>query len=175
MAFIARLGGVNSFDIAYSDSDLESEFAGLDKLFASHLPLRMDIDCSQCFIEILKAVKEQVESVRKHASYTRDLIARYPELRSIGESGGKFTLPLVVERVERLNDRDMPAGSEILLKISENALQCRWIFDGNKLVETTALWLRSHFNTFVRGMVADPTQPIGFSPQLTHQHLSRIL
>jgi len=173
--FIARLADLNSFDIAYTDSDLKDEVAGFDRIFAMHLPLRMDIDCSQSFAEILNAVKKQVESVRNHSSYSLDLVARYPELRSIAVCPGRFTLPLVFERGKRSKDNEMPAGCEIMLNISEDGVQCHWIYDQDKFEEASIVRLSSLFTTLLSGISAKPEHPLASLPLLTEQERHQVL
>jgi amino acid adenylation domain-containing protein len=174
-AFIARVGGTNSFDIAYSDLLLKSELVRVDKLFATHLPLRIDIDCSQSFKGILKTVKKQLDCVRSNKTFARDLVSRYPQLRSISESGGKFTLPFGVEIVERLNQHEIPPGSEIMLNISANGSECCWAYDRNKLEADRVLKLIHYFTTFTKGIIANSEQQLAYLPLITEAERHQLL
>ena len=61
-ALLVRLGGIDSFDVAYKDSEMQSEIEELENLFAAQVPLRFNIDCLQSYTKLLKAVKEELYS-----------------------------------------------------------------------------------------------------------------
>lgn len=174
-ALLARLGGVDSFDVGYKDSELQRKIAGLESFFATQLPLRINVDCLQSFTELLKAVKEEVGSVNKHETYAYDLVTRYPQLRRAAHSGNKFTLPVTVERVKRLADHATLPGSEITLLISETELECHWIYDREKLADASVRKIIRHFATLLKGIAANPECQIARLPLLTEEERQQLL
>ncbi|HSE23485.1 MAG TPA: amino acid adenylation domain-containing protein, partial [Pyrinomonadaceae bacterium] len=175
-AFIGRLGGINSFDIGYSDSALQFDAWGFEKLFAVYLPLRIDIDLSQPLAAVIGTVKNQVASLRAKGPYSHDIVARYPELSSIRNSGGSFQLPVAAEKVKELkDDQHLTPNCEILFSTLENASKCCFTFDQNKLPENYLSSLRSYFTTFLRGVAANPEQPVSSLPLLTERERNQIL
>jgi amino acid adenylation domain-containing protein len=174
-AFLARLGRLDSFDVGYCDPDLRSETAGLGKCFAAHLPLRAEINCSQSFAALLDDVKEQVESLKKHKTYARDLVTRYPQLRSAAVGGDTFTFPIVVEKMERSSHHEVLAGSELTLIVSEDASECSWVYDRDKLRDGDIARLSRHFTTFLRGIAASPDQEIAYLPLLSEDERHQVL
>lgn len=171
---LARLSGNSSFDIGYSDYALQREVAGLDGYFATHLPLRLEIDCSQSFTETLTSVKEQVEFVRKHRTCTPDLFKRYPQVLKT-EAESNFPLPVVVEIVDQLEDHKVLTGSEITLLLTEDGGECRWVYDRDRLADESVSKIISHFTTLLRGIADNPEQPIAYLPLLTEEEQHQLV
>ena len=174
-ALLARLGGVDSFDVGYKDADLRNEMAGLENFFAAQLPLRINVDGLKSFKELLKAVKGQVEAVKKHRTYAQDLVMRYPELRSAGDAENNFALPVTVEKVKRLDDRETVGEGEITLVISESESECRWIYDQERVDEESIRNLVRHFTTLLKGIAANPECQVAYLPLLTKQERHQLL
>ncbi|MEP6901718.1 MAG: amino acid adenylation domain-containing protein [Actinomycetota bacterium] len=174
-ALLARLGGVNSFDVAYSDSETQSEIAGLEKLFSTQTPFRFNVDCLQNFNDFYKALKEETEPVKNHKTYAHDLIIRFPQLRLPGEFGNKFALPVVIAKVERFDDYAPIEGNELTLMISENESEIGWIYDRNKMDAENIDKLIRHFTTFLKGIVANSECQIAYLPLLTEKERHQLL
>ncbi len=64
VAYFARIGGVESFDIGYNDIKLESDLAGLEGIFATNVPLHMIIEHEKSFEEVFHAVQESRSSLK---------------------------------------------------------------------------------------------------------------
>jgi hypothetical protein len=102
--YLARIGGTGCFDIGFRDVELQRELIGLEGFFASIVSCRVDIDYEQSFEEVFKAFEEQVELTKLHKTYARDVVARYPALRSLPDRSREPIFPVVVERVEKLDE-----------------------------------------------------------------------
>ncbi|MEG4301670.1 formyltransferase family protein [Microcoleus sp. D3_18a_C4] len=115
--YLARLVGTGCFDIGYRDVEVQRELIGLEGLFASIVSCRVDIDYQQSFEEVFKAFEEQVELTKLHKTYARDVVARYPALRSLPDRSREPIFPVVVERVEKLDEHQAGFGNELTLVI----------------------------------------------------------
>ena len=101
-AYLSRNTGVCRFDIGLSSVGLRHDLAGLEGFFASHVPLRVDLELAQSFREFFGRVREQADLVKRHQTYARDVMARYPVFRSTPSL--RETLSIIVEQVEKLDD-----------------------------------------------------------------------
>jgi len=174
-AYLARIGGACCFDIGFRDYELQRDLAGLEGLFTPHVPLRVDVDYSQSFAEVFYAVRREVELVRRHKTYARDVIARYPVLRSTPELERKHTLPVIIERVEELDRYEAVPGSELTLVVPEDGAECHWVYDAEALDGDSAARMLRQFTIFLRGIAADPDRCIADLPLLTEEERHQLL
>lgn len=172
-ALLARLGGIDNFDVGYRDSKRQSEIAGVENLFAIQVPLRFNIDCLQNFTELSKNVEEEIASTTKHKTYAQDIIARFPQLRL--ESGDQFDLPVAVAKVEKFDDYQPKDGNELTLLISETESECQWIYDQNRVDAENVERLISHFTTLLKSIAANPESQIAYLPLLTEKERHQLL
>ena len=174
-ALLARLSGVEMFDVGYTGSELRREIAGLEGFFQTRLPLRVNVDSYQSFTELLRVVQGEVESIRRHKTYAHDLVTRYPQLRATAEAGDKFTLPVTVQSVKRLADHETLSGSDISLVISETESEYLWVHDCERLDVETVAKLASHFTTLLQGIATNPECQIAYLPLLTEAEREQVL
>ncbi|MGB3512064.1 MAG: formyltransferase family protein [Microcoleaceae cyanobacterium] len=120
VAYLSRIGATERFDIGYRDVR-EREWVSLEGFFASSIPLRIDIDPKQSFEAVLNTVLKELDTIRQHKTYGRDIVTRYPELEKI------HPFSVVVERVGKLGD------GEILSFESESSLTIRVVGRGNRM------------------------------------------
>jgi amino acid adenylation domain-containing protein len=175
-AFLARLNGVENFDVAYR-SEKQPETLELKKLFVEQVPLRFQVKFNQNFTEFLQSFKKEIEATDNHQIFARDLIARFPQLRSIAESNNKFSLPAAVAKVKTLDDYHPTVGNELTLAISESEDEsnCFWIYDRKRIDAENVNKLTDCFRTFLRGIAADAESQIAFLPLLTETESRRVL
>jgi amino acid adenylation domain-containing protein len=173
-AYIARIAGVSRFDIGFSYSELQRSLLGLEGFFASQVPLRVDVDYAQSFGEHFKAVREQVNLVKRHGTYARDTVARYPSIRSDPHLQKGPTLPVSVQQIEQMEH--YASGSEFGLVIPEDRAQCLWVYDADVFNENDVVRMAGQFATFLKGIVTDPDRrPIAEIPLLTAEERRRLL
>ena len=175
VVYLARVGHVSRFDIAYSEVEMRHDLTGLDGFFAPQVPLRLDIDSAQGFTATCRAVREQVESIRRHKTYARDAVARYPALRSIPELQGGLTLPVSVKRVATLNDDAATSDCEFTLLVPSGGTECCWVYDTAVLDQESIARMRGQFTVLLQGIVAAPERCIAGLPLLTESEQRQLL
>jgi methionyl-tRNA formyltransferase len=169
--YLARIGGTGCFDIGFRDVELQRELIGLEGFFASIVSCRVDIDYEQSFEEVFKAIEEQVELTKLHKTYARDVVARYPALRSLPDRSREPIFPVVVERVEKLDDHQAGFGNELTLVIPSQGKECCWLYNTEALDGDSIARMLDQFATFLQGIV---TAPKGALPKFPC-YLSRIV
>jgi surfactin family lipopeptide synthetase A len=174
-AYLARIGGVWSFDIGFRDIELKSDLAGLEGFFAAYVPLHVIIEYKQRFEEVFHAVQEQIKLAKQKKTYARDIMARYPILRSKANSQGVHLPSNCVERVETLHDYKAPHDSELTLAIRGDGGECLWAYNTEVLDEESVVQMQQGFTTFLQGIVSDPQQRISDLPLLTQKERQQML
>jgi amino acid adenylation domain-containing protein len=174
-AYLARIAEVWSFDIGYRDAELESEIADLEGLFAAYVPLHVIMEYKQSFEEAFHAVQEQTKLAKQRKTYARDIMARYPVLRSKANLQEAYLPSIFIERVEALHDYKAPHGSELTLVIGEDGVECLWIYNAEVLDEESVVAMQQGFMTFLQGIASDPQRPISTLPLLTKDEQHRLL
>jgi natural product biosynthesis luciferase-like monooxygenase protein len=159
-AFAARISGTYSFDLSFSDLALHDEIAGFEALFATRVPLHINLDMAATSEWTLQTLLKQIATVRKRKTYTRDLTARFPELAPIRERGGKINLPVAVEQVETIDSYSAPENTELALLVSADGSQCWWVYNNAVFDDEAINTLQRQFSIFMRQIAADTSQAI---------------
>ena len=173
--YLARIGQAYRFDIEYGEPQLRRDLAGLEVIFAPRVPLRLEIDNAQGFGAAFCGVREQVELAKRHKTYSRDVVTRYPALRSIVELQRERTLPVTVERIARLDNYEATPGSEFTLVVAEDGTECRWVYDTEILDKDSVARMLGHFTILLQGIVADTNRRIADLPLLTEKEHHQLL
>jgi natural product biosynthesis luciferase-like monooxygenase protein len=167
-AYLARVSGNYTFDLGFREVALQQELAGFEHFFASHVPLRVQLDPAASSVAALDTVQAQLALMRKRKSYARDAILRYPELSST-------LLPIIVEQVKCLDDYTPLSGSELTLLLSEDGLKCHWVYDTAVLDSDSIASMQRQFATFLQNIAADCNRRITESPLLTEAEHHQLL
>ncbi|MEG4234725.1 amino acid adenylation domain-containing protein [Microcoleus sp. Pol11C3] len=173
--YLFRIGGTGCFDIGFRNVELQREFVGLEGCFASIVPCGVDIDYEQSFEEVFKAIEEQVELTKLHKTYARDVVARYPALRSLPELSREPMFPVVVELVEKLDEHQAGFGNELTLVIPSQGKECGWLYNTEALDGDSIARMLDQFATFLQGIVADPKGRVADLPLLSEPECHKIL
>lgn len=175
VAYLARIGETGCFDIGYRDVELHRKLVGLESLFASYVPCRVEIDYEQRFEDVFAAVRNQVKLTKCHLTYVRDVAIRYPTLRSLSLPDCEQMFPVVIERVENLDDYQAESGNELSLVISSDGKKCFWFYNTEVLDGESIARMQEQFTTFLHGIVTDPSQRVAYLPLLSEQERHKIL
>ncbi len=173
-AFLSRIGGLGTFDIGFRPAEGSENSTGLEALFSSHVPLRIEAEATQKFSEIFPALREQIASAKSHLTYARDVVARFPQLKGNPDLRKPQKLSVAVELLRGFPGQPLPSGIELVFAISESSGECRWLYDANILDADTMQRTANQFAIFLQALVANSAQRIDDLPLLTeaeHQQL----
>src|SRR5206468_84908 len=162
-------------DLGLSFSALSDELAGLENLFSDLVPLRVQMDDSRNFDEEYASVHGELESVRSRKTFLYDVLARYPELRSIASQGFRKLLPVRLMLVDSLADFIPEAGTVVCLLVPPAGQHCRWIFDSTVVSESKVRLMTGQFITMLLAIVSNSRSPVGLLPILTDAENREIL
>lgn len=114
--YLARGTGIYHFDLGWRAPSESDDF---DALYAPYVPLRISLDPEQPIQDALVAVLEQIEKTRQRGTYSRDVIARYPELKAL-RNAGMVTYPVVVDYADDAAAYEVPLDSELCLILTDS-------------------------------------------------------
>src|ERR687885_723855 len=175
VAYLARIGGTGCFDIGFRDVKLQQEMVGLENLFASHVPCRVNIDYEQSFEEVFEDVRQQVELTTLHLTYARDVVRRYPALRSLSPTDCEQMFLVAVERVEKLDNYQAEPGNELTLVIASDRKECFWFYNAEAFDGDSIAKMQDQFAIFLKGIVTDPACCVAQIPLLSDLERHKIL
>jgi surfactin family lipopeptide synthetase A len=175
VAYLARIGGTGCFDIGFRDVKLQQEMVGLENLFASHVPCRVNIGFEQSFEEVFEAFSKQVELTKFHLTYARDLVRRYPALGSLSQTDCEQMFPVAVERVEKLDNYQAEPGNELTLVIASDGKECFWFYNTSAFDGDSIARMQDQFTIFLQGIVTDPARCVAEIPLVSDRERHKIL
>ncbi|WP_368669340.1 amino acid adenylation domain-containing protein, partial [Mycetohabitans sp. B8] len=134
--YLARLTEQNQFKIGWGISEDEDALQTLACL-APVVPMDITVDLEQPFAKILANVETEYERLKQHHTFVRDLIARYPALRSVPAL--RTTHPWQVA-VSVLSDKTHADGfscteavGSLLTLQTDTHGAFRWLYDATRL------------------------------------------
>ncbi|HOL93713.1 MAG TPA: formyltransferase family protein, partial [bacterium] len=174
-AWLARITGTSEFDTGYSDASLAERLRGFEKFYAPQAILRFSFDPHKTLMENLTACLAEFKTVRRRQSYARDVLARYPQVRDVTESGYHAGLPVAIEWGQGMNGQSAGPGTYFLFVLNGDGTECRWLYDPRILDSTSLEHMRRQFDIFLRGLTKNPDCPIARLPVLSEEETRRIL
>ena len=173
--YIARICGISRFDIGYSDTELQHELAGLDRVFASQVPLRLEIDNASGFMKAIGSVRTQLEATNRQRTYARDVIGRYPALRSKAGLAGDHRLPVSIKWLAKSDKCEITPGNQIILVIEEDGTSCRWVYDAAAFDKLSITSMLRQFTNLLKAIAADFNQQLTDLPLLTETERHQLI
>lgn len=172
--FLSRLNDKEQFDIGFCDLSVRSAFANLEGLFVEQVPFRFDVDGRQHFDQLLKSTEAELEAVRKHKVFSRDISVRYPEVGPQAESKIPAEYPVNVVLTSGQADPLIYPDGEITLIVDEES-KCRLVYDKNAFGEREADRLIEYFNNFLKGIAAEADRSLEHLPLLSEEEADLLL
>ena len=81
--YLQRCTRSEALTLGFSTLACRCAIDGMTGLFADTVPLNLDLRAAHTFSAALAIVREQLRQVRQQATFLRDVVPRYPELRGI--------------------------------------------------------------------------------------------
>ncbi len=147
LLYFSRISGNSSFDVDFQNEELFQRVSGSESFFASRVPLHADLEYEAVFGEFFKSVEKELDSVRTHGSYPRDLPLRVPSLRSTLTQQREQSVPIAFERPKQISDREPDSNCDLLVIIPDDGLECLWLYDAGLFEETAIARMQQQFAT----------------------------
>ncbi|MCD9815973.1 amino acid adenylation domain-containing protein, partial [Bradyrhizobium diazoefficiens] len=171
LIYLARIMGQKEFQLGWKTA-WDRLQTGSKLVMASVVPMDVRIELAHDFEEVRKTVAAEVAQLRAHASFARDLIARYPTLRGVEALRARQPWPIGIAittescPVADALTTNRKAGHALcgdLLTFEVCALDgtFRWHFDAARLAPKQIDRMTQHLQTLLRGVMADAGQPVG--------------
>jgi len=175
VAYLARINEIGCFDLGLKQSNLNYQLSGLENFFASEVPCRIDISDKQSFEEVCDSVTQQLESVQKHKTYSRDILLRYPELRGLREQGFEHQFPVIIELVEKRDAGTAQSTNGLTFIVSEDEEKCSWVYDTGIFDHDSIARMIEQFTIFVQHIVTDISLPLADLNLLSDKERHKII
>ncbi|MFQ5751450.1 MAG: MupA/Atu3671 family FMN-dependent luciferase-like monooxygenase, partial [bacterium] len=150
--YVGQLSRSNSFTLGYSNSDLRKQLLGLEGLFATHLPLQIQINESDTIATSVQKILNQIEIVRQNKSYIFDISTRYPQFDKLTESDGKLVYPIVVESTDQLSGFRPQTGCILTLVVVNNLSELHWVYNPFALSQVNVKLMQNQFLYFLNAI-----------------------
>jgi natural product biosynthesis luciferase-like monooxygenase protein len=165
-AWLARVSGKAVFDVGHRHPALPERIAGAEHVYASHVPLRLEVDKEQSFEALVTAARAELARVAERGTYPRELAVRQPAAR-------KPEWDLVLEQVSSLESYALPAG--VAAALVTDGTRAALMFDARRLPARSADSLRHQLEVLLRAGLATPTERVAALPLLSADELTRVL
>ncbi|UCG11947.1 MAG: amino acid adenylation domain-containing protein [Deltaproteobacteria bacterium] len=175
LLYLSRIGGKESFDVNFKDASLLQELADTQMFFASHVPLRIEVDFEQSFKDFHQSLSKQMETTRKYISYARDLVLRDSTLRDIFSHSNTPELTIAVERVGNLDGYQPKSVAELLVVIPDDGKECLWRSDQGTFEESAVSRMQRQFEVLLNDIPKGLDRPISTLSILTDQERQKLL
>ncbi|WP_184108998.1 AMP-binding protein, partial [Sinorhizobium terangae] len=174
LVYLARVTGEAEFQVGWTPAPKASR-AGLpagEAQIASVVPMEITIDLTHDFAAVRRAVAAEWDRLKEHDSFARDLIARYPTLRTMKALRSRRPWPIGIT----ITANSWSAAGVLTSSRSAGAPQCgevltfevcdvdgsfRWHFDANRLAPKQIDRMTQHLQNLLSGEIADVEQPVG--------------
>jgi len=170
-AFLARHTGVSDFCVGCTFAALTEELDGCAGLFATTLPLHLTADLKKPAAQQLFLLAQQIQSLEKHKTYSRDLALRCPELRSAALP----RYPIIMQQVESLDDYTVVKDIALALIVAQDGKSCRIVFAAGLVDEQYAFSLKNQFSAFLKAVAAAPGEQLSRLPLVSAEEKTTII
>jgi amino acid adenylation domain-containing protein len=185
--FISYLAAISTFlfkeckkesiQISIGYQELSDYLKGVDNLFTVHVPVKLELTETLAFSDVCEIAREEIQSVKKHKTFLRDLIVRSPQWKdnsSLHESG---VLPVTLEYVKDFDNFSQPALNRqgILLVVTETGNTCRLIFNEEVLAKENAVIYTNRLTAFLARIAAIPETKLEKLTTLADDELHKII
>jgi amino acid adenylation domain-containing protein len=151
--YFYRIGRKDSFDIDFMDEWLRQELSGTEAFFASHVPIRIDVDGGERFADLHGKIQQQLNRLRERGgSYVRDLPLRQPRLREGLRHKSDHGIPVAVERVQSSSGYSPDHDAALVIVIPDDGKECVWSYNESFLESAAVHRMQEQFTVLLKNI-----------------------
>ncbi|MDQ3032938.1 MAG: LLM class flavin-dependent oxidoreductase [Myxococcota bacterium] len=168
VAWLSRITGHRTFDVGYRHAGITQATSGLESLFATSVPMHVDIGESQSFAELRAALAADRETLRGHLTHPRDLFARTPGLAA-------QRIEIAIEETDALDTVKPKSGELLEIAISPDGKRAALIVDSARVAGAHLEKMVGRFGTLLSAIASDAAIPVARLPLLPQDELDKVL
>ena len=175
-AYLARLSGTDSFDIATSLPNLTAKVGDFSNCFSTQLPFQIKTDSSHSIADALAKIGADLETLKqKRQTFNRDLILRQPDLTPLRTKLDAALLPVSVQAVPSANDFTPLVGTELTMLLTPDETSITWAYDTAVYSADVIAGMQTQFVTFIQNAAKDSSRSLGETAILSQAEIQQLL
>jgi natural product biosynthesis luciferase-like monooxygenase protein len=174
LLFLARIQGVESFDITLSDPDLAARISPFGGLFAERVPIHVALDREANVGAALASARKAIAQSREKGTYLVDAIARNPVLSMHPLHAAGLSTSVVVGFGGVPSDQGLPPGSDLGFFVTSDGGSVELAFDPDVIEAESMQGLVAQLTVLLEAL-ADEAQPFETLPLVDEATRRRIL
>ena len=175
-AYLARLSGQNSFDIALSPAWLAEEIGDFANYFATQIPFQVKTDSSTPVADTLDRLQADLKTLQsKRKTYNRDLLLRQPELEPLRAKGDGALLPVLIQAAPSAAEFSPLPGTELALLLTDDPTSLTWVYDTAVYRPDIIEAMQTQFATFLQNAAQNGSHPLAETAILSEAEIQKLL
>lgn len=170
-AFLARHTGVPEFHLGLQTEALGKLFEQHAGFFATTLPVRCCVDLEKPLSALLPALLQELVMVCSHTTYPRDMLLRYPEIKSTAA----VRLPIIVQQIASPATIECRPEADLMLTATDDGRRLQLSFATPAIDADYAQSIAEQFFAFVDAVAADPATQLNRIPLVSAEQRGKIL
>ena len=158
-AWLGRVAGRASFDVAWCDARLRGDVAGLERWISPRVPARFAVEPTRGFRDLVAAVERELAWLDKRRSFLHDVAGRDPSLSTVASVANGFQLPVAIEHVATRDVAVERASGGVTFVVGTDGA-CELLYDASRLSPEVFAALRDSFEAFTRALAESPDAAI---------------
>lgn len=124
--FLQRIGDSSDFHIGFRDKAENSIDLIFEAFFPRYIPLRVHDNHSRRFEDVCETIHRQIGTLAKKGTYARDIVFRYPALKTKRNLGSPDLFKVLVENISSTDNGDVPLKGDLIFTIEEKKSNFQW-------------------------------------------------
>ena len=166
-AFLARLIGEASFDVAWRHPSWSGELTGLEPLFLDAVPFRVRVDFDLDLAAQYETWERAEEKRAQKGACLRDLPLRYPELETMIGRNWVGDCPIVLDIAG--DGEPGEARGLFTCQLRTDGAGGAWVFDPARFSEDVAREMAERLTVFLSAVAANPERKLSEAPILSRE------
>ncbi|MAT96290.1 MAG: hypothetical protein CL608_04035 [Anaerolineaceae bacterium] len=175
-AYLARLSGSSSFDIALSLPSLADEVGRFTNYFATQVPFQVNTDGSASVADTLAALQADLETLQsKRQTFNRDIFLRQPDLEALRPKLDGALLPVLVQSAASASNFTPLAGTELALLLTPDQSRVTWVYDTAVYTPDIIAAMQTQFATFLQNAAQNGERALAETAFLSETEIQKLL
>jgi natural product biosynthesis luciferase-like monooxygenase protein len=156
LLLLARTSNKKSVEVSLSEVELSESLKGLEAIASKSVVFKANFSPEESLEAAISTIKDELEKVRCHGTWLKDLFYRKPDLRAIADQYSNANLPVGIATENAVNAFEPIDGSVLTMVISEETNNVRFVFDQNRLKSDSVYRLCRQLETVLQIVLNDP-------------------